>query len=112
MEEKATPRTKRDNGEAWWLHLLLDGVLGSLQSLVTGLLESAEEAVSALARRLAHQVFVLALALLGLAFLFFGLARSLDTWLRFPGAGETIVGGCLLLIGLGVATFHRDRHRN
>ncbi len=107
MEEKKTTRTRKTENGHLWISYLLDGIFGSIQSFVSGAVESIEEAVQAIASRLAKQAFIVFLAFLGIAFLLVGLSRLFSAILQMPGAGEALMGIVILLLSLVLYMFTR-----
>lgn len=87
---------------------LLDGIFGSIQSFVDGMLESVHQATHAFTRRLVRRFFLFLFAFLGIIFLLVGLAQLLSAMYRLPGAGETIMGIFILLISLTIHAFTKD----
>ena len=59
--------------------------------------------------RIARQVFVFFLALLGIAFLLFGLAKTLSFLFQTPGIGEMIVGFIVLAMAFVLSLFTQER---
>lgn len=109
MEEKKTTRARRSDSDGLWMSYLLDGIFGSIQSFVGGVVGSVEEAVRTIASRLAKQAFIFFLVFLGLAFLLVGLSRLLSVILQMPGAGEALMGIIILLFSLVLYVFTRDK---
>lgn len=89
--------------------LVLEGAL----SVVRGWLESAkmsvERTITDTLIRVAQQIFIFFLALLGMAFLLFGVAKILSFFFEMPGMGEIVVGFVVLGLALVLFLFTRKR---
>ena len=108
-ETTVVKKTLKKTEEHGMLDVVLEGILGVMKGWFESARMSVETAIEDAVMRVARQVFVIFLALLGIAFLLFGLAKSLSFLFRMPGIGETIVGCMALVIAFILTSFTRER---
>ncbi|MBP6889510.1 MAG: hypothetical protein KBC83_03230 [Candidatus Moranbacteria bacterium] len=89
--------------------MVLEGVLAAIRGWFDAARASVEQAITDTVMRAARQAFVFFLALLGIAFLLFGLAKTLSFLFRTPGIGEMIVGFIVLAMAFILSLFTRGR---
>lgn len=104
-------KTKREGREeSFGSEFLFDAVFGGVkklfESVVTGIMDVVDGAVSLLLRR----AFAVLLGAFGIWFLFSGFAKLLDFLYETPGIGEIIVGVLVFVSAIVVSAFsHRRR---
>ncbi len=89
--------------------MVLEGVLTAIRGWFDTAKMSVERAITDVAIRVARQVFVFFLALLGIAFLLFGLAKTLSFLFQTPGVGEIVVGFIVLAMAFILSLFTQER---
>lgn len=89
--------------------LVLEGVLTAIRGWFDSAKMSIERAIADAMIRIARQVFVFFLALLGIAFLLFGLAKTLSFLFQTPGVGEMVVGFIVLAMAFVLSLFTQER---
>lgn len=92
--------TKKSGAGMRLITMLLEGVFGSVESIIAGVIASAKKTTSDIIRKVARSVFALFMALLGIIFLLIGGARLLSTALGRPGLGEVVVGLVIFVVAL------------
>lgn len=89
--------------------MVLEGALAAIRGWFDTARTSVEQAIADTVMRAARQAFVFFLALLGIAFLLFGLAKTLSFLFQTPGIGEMIVGFIVLAMAFILSLFTRGR---
>lgn len=89
--------------------MVLEGVLAAIRGWFDAARASVEKTIADAVIRIARQVFVFFLALLGIAFLLFGLAKTLSFLFQTPGIGEMIVGFIVLAMAFVLSLFTQER---
>lgn len=87
---------------------VIEMVLASFRGWFDAAITSIERSITEAMVRIARQIFILFLALLGLAFLLFGFAKMLSYFFQVPGVGESIVGVFMLAMALILALFTHE----
>lgn len=116
MADEKTIQKKNGNGKKRLLkrpasagHSFLADFAEGMNVVLERTIGSFETAVVKTGERATRRTFVFFLALLGVGFLFFGLAKTLATLLIYPGAGESVVGVILLTVAGVLFLFLRGR---
>lgn len=110
MTEKQTTRKKttekkvEDHG---LVGAVIEMVLASFRSWFEAVIAGVERSIHEAVARIARQVFILFLALLGIAFLLFGFAKMLSALFQVPGTGESVVGIIMLVMAFLLIFFTR-----
>lgn len=103
--KKSTRKAPEDHG---LVGAVIEMVLASFRGWFNAAIASIERSVTEAMVRIARQIFILFLALLGLAFLLFGFSKMLSYFFQVPGIGESIVGVFMLAMAFILALFTRD----
>lgn len=109
MTEKKTTHTKKEDSGAGIAGLLLDGAIRGIQSFIDGALQSVEQKVQSITKRVAEQILLFCLTILGIVFLLVGLSQLLSATYGVPGSGESMVGVFILVTVLMVYLFDRKK---
>ncbi len=91
-----------------FMAVVLDGLFGSVEAIIAGVVESARQSTEDFIRRVARNLLLLFLALLGIIFFLVGGARMLSDVLERPGLGDVLVGSVILLVALVSYSTARD----
>lgn len=102
-----TKKGKKEDGANGWLPAILDGVFGSIQTFVQGTVEGIHNVAHEFTDGLLRKIFLFIFFLVGIVFLFSGMAEMISLAYRRPGAGEIIIGIFVLLITWVVYAFKR-----
>lgn len=89
--------------------MVLEGVLAAIRGWFDTARVSVEKTIADAVIRIARQAFVFFLALLGIVFLLFGLAKTLSFLFRVPGIGEMVVGFIVLAAAFVLSLFTQER---
>ena len=87
--------------------MVLEGALSAVRGWFETARASVEKTIADAMIRLARQIFIFFLALLGIAFLLFGLAKTLSFLFQIPGIGEMVVGCIVLVMAFILSPFTR-----
>lgn len=104
--KKTARKTPEDHG---LVGAVIEMVLASFRGWFDAAVSSIERSVTEAMVRIAQQVVVFLLALFGLAFLLFGLAKMLSYLFQVPGIGESIVGVFMLVMAFILMLFTREK---
>jgi hypothetical protein len=105
MTEK---KNKVEDGTGGWSTILLQGIFGGVQQMLTGMLENFKVGTEVFARKLAKHILLFIFCVWGLLFIFVGIARLLDRLYAWPGMGEVVVGVVILMVALLLYLFDRN----
>ena len=108
-ETTDTKRSHKKSEDVGVVGMVLEGVLTAIRGWFDAAKASVERAIADAVIRVARQVFVFFLALLGIAFLLFGLAKTLSFLFQTPGVGEIVVGFMVLAIAFILSLFTQER---
>lgn len=104
-----TKRSHKKSEDVGVVGMVLEGVLAAIRGWFDTAKTSVERAIADAVIRVARQVFVFFLALLGIAFLLFGLAKTLSFLFQTPGVGEIVVGFIVLAMAFVLSLFTQER---
>ncbi len=108
-ETTDTKRSHKKSEDVGVVGMVLEGVLTAIRGWFDTAKTSVERAIADAVVRVARQVFVFFLALLGIAFLLFGLAKTLSFLFQTPGVGEMVVGFIVLAMAFILSLFTQER---
>lgn len=93
-EKKKTEstRSKKSNSALDSLGGVVEHVLGGVQGIAQGVMQSARHGVERYVQMLLRRIVLVAFFFLGVLFFLVGLARILDAAYQLPGLGEIVVG--------------------
>ncbi len=93
-EKKKTEsaRTKKSDSALGSLGGAVEYVLGGMQGIAQGVMQSARHGVERYVQVLLRRIILVAFFFLGVLFFLVGLARILDAAYQLPGLGEIVVG--------------------
>ncbi len=97
--------SKKNSLGLGWMKILFEGLFGSMEAIVEGMIANAKQSTADFVRRVARSIFVLFLAFLGSVFLLVGVARLLDGFTRIAGFGEVAVGLFVFIVSLLIHFF-------
>jgi hypothetical protein len=109
VETSSVKKGHKKPEEAGVIGMVLEGVLSAIRGWFDTARMSVEKTIADAVIRIARQVFVFFLALLGIAFLLFGLAKTLSFLFQTPGIGEMIVGFIVLAMAFVLSLFTQER---
>lgn len=90
---------KNSRGKGFMM-ALLDGIFGSVERIIGGVIDSVTQTTADVIRRGARTLLALFLALVGIIFFLSGSSQFLSTLWQVPGLGEMVVGGVVFVVAL------------
>lgn len=106
---RSSKKEQKKSERAGVMGVVVEAALGAVRGWFDTARLSVERAIADAVSRIVRQVFVIFLALLGVAFLLFGLAKTLSYLFQTPGTGEVVVGFIVLILAFILSLFTTEK---
>lgn len=106
---RSSKKEQKTSEGAGVMGVVAEAALGAVRGWFDAARFSVERAIADAVSRIVRQVFVIFLALLGVAFLLFGLAKTLSYLFQTPGTGEVVVGFIVLILAFILSLFTTEK---